>query len=136
MKEEPPEPPYTLMPELDQHYTREEIAAEHGGSIVEYLPRVGGRVVCACLRTDPDYNPEAPRVILPGRGRDIENSAAALIEQRGPIPVYIKRAPSDWQYVGDYEVESYTRLPTDIARYGEMTGRAVTSAIIMRKVRP
>ena len=115
--------------------TREEIAREHGGSIIEFLPRVAGRVVCACLRTDPDYNPEAPRVILPGRGRDIEDSAAALIGQCGPIPVYLKRAPNDWEYVVDYEVESSTRLPVDIARYEQMTGRAVTSAIFMREVR-
>lgn len=130
-----PVPHHPLMPELGQHSTREEIAAEHGGSIIEYLPRVGGRVVCACLRTDPDYNPEAPRVILPGRGRDIEDSAAALVEQRGPIPVYLKRATNDWQYVGDYDVERSSRLPADIARSERMTGRAVTSVIFMREVR-
>ena len=123
------------MPTRGQHYTREEIAAAHGGSIIEYLPRAGGRVVCACLRTDPDFNPEAPRVILPGRGRDIEDSAADLVEQRGPIPVYLKRATNVWEYVGDYEVESYSRLPTDIARYEAQTGRAVTSAIFMREAR-
>lgn len=123
------------MPELGQTYTREEIAAEHGGGIREYLPNVAGRVVCACLRTDPDYNPEAPRVVLPGRGRDIEESAAILIEQRGPVPVYLKRATNAWEYVGDYQVESFTRSAADIARYEQMTGREVTSAIFMREVR-
>src|SRR5438034_11838776 len=121
------------MPIRGNQYTREEIAAAHGGSAVEYLPRVGGRVVCSCLRTDPDYNPEAPRVILPGRGPVIEESAAALIEQRGPIPVYLKRSLGDWEFVGDYEVESSSRLPGDIARYEAQTGRAVTSAIFMRE---
>ena len=121
------------MPTRGQHYTREEIAAAHGGSAVEYLPRVGGRVVCACLRTDPDYNPEAPRVILPGRGPVIEESAAALIEQRGPIPVYLRRAASAWEYVGDYDVGSSSRLPADIARYEAHTGREVTCAIFMRE---
>jgi hypothetical protein len=81
----------------------------------------------------PDYNPEAPRVILPGRGPIIEESAAALVDQRGPVPVYLKRAAGDWEYVGDYEVESSSRLPADIARYEAQTGRAVTSAIFMRE---
>lgn len=121
------------MPTRGQDYTREQIAAAHGGSAVEYLPRVGGRVVCACLRTEPDYNPEAPRVILPGRGPVIEESAAALIEQRGPIPVYIRRESSTWEYVGDYEVEGSSRLPAVIARYEEQTGRNVTCAIFMRE---
>jgi len=121
------------MPIRGQQYTREEIAAAHGGSIIEYLPRAGGRVVCACLRSDPDYNPEAPRVILPGRGRDIEESAAMLVDQHGPIPVYLKRATNAWEYVGDYEVESSSRLPADIKRYEEQTGRAVTRAIFMRE---
>ena len=114
--------------------TREDIAKKHGGSAIEYLPRVAGRVVCAFLRTDPDYNPEAPRVILAGRGPDIEASAQALIEQRGPIPVYLKRATNDWEYVGDYQVENYTRKPADIRHYELTTGRRVTSAIFMRKV--
>jgi hypothetical protein len=123
------------MPTRGQHYTREEIAAAHGGSIIEFLPRAGGRVVCACLRTDPDYNPEAPQVVLPGRGRDIEDSAATLVRQGGQIPVYLKRATNAWEYIGDYEVESSSRLPADIARYEAQTGRAVTSAIFMREPR-
>jgi hypothetical protein len=120
------------MPTLGQTYTREQIAAEHGGGIIEYLPRIGGQVVCACLRTDPEYNPEAPRVILPGRGRDIEESAATLVEQEGPIPVYLKRATNAWEFVGNFEVESSSQLPADLATYEAMTGRAVTRVIFMR----
>lgn len=124
-----------LMPTQGQPYTREEIAKAHGGSAIEYLPRVGGRVVCACLRTEPEYNPEAPEVILPGRGPVIEESAAALIEQRGPIPVYLKRGSNSWEFVGYYEVERSSRLPADITPYEIQTGRKVTCAIFMREVK-
>ena len=89
--------------------------------------------MCACLRTEPDYNPEAPRVILAGRGPIIEESAAALIGQQGPIPVYLKRGSNAWEYVGDYEVEHSSRLPADIAHYEAQTGRDVTCAIFMRE---
>ena len=85
-------------------------------------------------RTDPDYNPEAPRVILPGRGRDIEKWADVLCKQGGPVPVYLKRAPNEWEFVGDYEVESFSQLSKDIACYEIQTGRAVTRVIYMKEV--
>jgi hypothetical protein len=123
------------MPTLGQSYTRNEIAAMHGGGTMEYLPNVSGRIVCACLRTDPAFNPEAPNVILPGRGRDIEHWAEVLCGQEGPIPVYLKRAPSRWEYVGDYEVERSSRSPEEIGRREAQTGRPVTSVIFMRPVK-
>src|SRR5215467_3891771 len=76
----------------------------------------------------------SPRVILPGRGRDIEDSAATLVQQGGPIPVYLKRAPNAWEFVGNFEVESSSQSPADIARYEAITGRAVTRAIFLRAV--
>jgi hypothetical protein len=120
------------MPTKGQYYTREEIAAKHGGSSIEYLPSVGRRIVCACLRTDPDYNPEAPRVILPGKGPVIQDSAAILTNQTGPIPVYLKRDPNAWEFVGNYEVESCSQSPSDIAKYEAQTGRPVTMVIFMK----
>jgi hypothetical protein len=122
------------MPTLGQHYTREEIAAEHGGGTMEFLPVLAGKVVCACLRTDTEYNPEAPNVILPGRGREIEYSAKLLIQQGGPIPVYLMRAPDAWEFVGFYEVENSTHFKADLTQYEMQTGRLVTSAIFMREV--
>jgi len=82
---------------LGNQYTREEIASELGGSAVEYLPRVNGKVVCACLRLD--YNPDAPKIILAGFGPQIEESAEMLCKQRGIIPVFIKQHTNAWEYV-------------------------------------
>jgi hypothetical protein len=122
-------------PILGQCYTRNEIADTHGGGRIEYLPNVAGRIVCACLRTDPAFNPEAPHVILPGRGPKREHWAEVLGEQEGPIPVYLKRAPSRWEYVGDYEVERWSRSPEEIEEREAQTGRPVTSVIYMRPAR-
>jgi hypothetical protein len=123
------------MPIEGQRYTREQIAAAHGGSPIEFLPSVSGRVVCACLRTDPAYNPEAPRVILPGRGRRREQAAAVLRRQRDAIPIHIKQVPNAWKFVGFYEVENSTQARAEIDRYEKQTRRGVTSVIYMRKVR-
>ena len=60
-------------------------------------------------------------MILPGRGPEIERWADALCEQRGPIPVYLRRATHQWEYAGDYEVEACSTSTADIARYEEQT---------------
>ena len=124
-----------MPPIRGHHYTRKQIAAMHGGGTVEYLPNVDGLVVCACLRTDPDYDPEAPRIILPGRGPEREHWAAALCNQGGAIPVYLKRAVNNWQYVGNYEVERWSDSPDKITHYEAQTGRPVTRVIWMREVK-
>jgi hypothetical protein len=115
-------------------YSRDQIAAEHGGGTIEYLPNVEGRIVCACLRTERKFNPEAPRVILPGRGLKRERWANVLCKQRGSIPVYLRRAAHEWKFIGDYEVEDCSTSTANIARYEEQTGRPVTKVILMRKV--
>src|SRR5271165_4267462 len=107
--------PLSIMPIRGQSYTREEIAAEFGGGVIEYLPIAGGKIAAACLRLD--YNPEAPNVILAGQGEQVQQAAQALCEQGGPIPVFIKREARAWEYVGDYEVEDSSTDPSVIAQH-------------------
>ena len=84
---------------IGHHYTRNQISDELGGSAQYYLPMVDGQVVAACLK--PELNPDAPRVVLPGRGGIIESSAeqfAAQSRSRGtavlPAEVFVVgRAP-------------------------------------------
>ena len=53
-----------------QTYTRGEIRQALGGDLSSSLPHRDGRVVWGCFR--PDLNPDAPDVILSGRGPGIE----------------------------------------------------------------
>lgn len=106
---------------VGHNYTREEIAQELGGSAIEFLPNVNGRVVCACLRTD--LNPDAPQIILPGFGKQIQASAEALCKQHDPIPVFIKRRVNEWEYVGDFAVERYSQDAGEIANNETRAGR-------------
>lgn len=78
-------------------------------------------MVCACVRTDS--NPEAPRVILPGIGPEIERWAELFAQQGEPVPVFLKRAVNAWEYVGDYRVRSVERSPAAIAPYRERVAR-------------
>jgi|ERR1051325_496900 hypothetical protein len=109
--------------EVGNNYTREEIAAELGGSAIEYLPRVGGKVVCACLR--PDLNPDAPQIILAGFGLQIEESAKALCEQPSKaMPVFVKQHTNAWKHVGDFTVERFSIEPVEIRKQEARSGRS------------
>jgi hypothetical protein len=116
-------------------YTRREIHAELGGSIQSYLPHREGRVVAACLRLDT--NPDAPNVILPGRGEGIEHAADMLTNQDSPVPTFLKRSGGAWEYVGDYAVSSSSSDPAEIERHAGRSGRVdITRVIQMVKVVP
>ena len=122
--------------ELGNNYTRKEIAAKLGGSPIEYLPRAGGKVVCACLQAE--LNPDAPKIILPGFGPQIEASAEALCEQpRDPIPVFIKQHVNAWKHVGDFVVERFSTHPKEIkeqeARSGRTGDKGISRVIYLKE---
>lgn len=117
-----------------QTLTRAQIAEKHGGGTKEYLPNENGRVVCACLGRD--FDPGAPEVILPGDYDYVRHWASVLCKQGGSIPIYIWQAPDVWKHVGEYEVESFSQLPADIAQHTRSERFAhipITSVIKMRQ---
>jgi hypothetical protein len=88
-----------------------------------YLPTVDGRVVCASLI--PKYNPDAPGIITPGFGPQVQKLAEMLCNQGGPIPVFLKRRVNEWEYCGEYEVNDFT---TDSKKRAEYEARAGSTA--------
>ena len=104
-----------------KQYSREEIHEALGGSVEEYLPTCGGKVVCGAFRRDG--NPEAPMVILPGFGPKIERSAELFARQGTAVPVFLKDAPNQWVYVGDFRVKRLSRESAEIAKHGTRANR-------------
>ena len=87
---------------IGREYTRSEIHAEIGGSKVSCLPTRSGKIVAACL--SQSFSPAAPRVVLCGQGPRTGPTSELLTLQRGPIPVFIKRAASRWEFRGAFKV--------------------------------
>lgn len=83
-------------------YTRGEIHAYLGGSTVSCLPTSNGVIVAACL--SKKFSPQAPEVVLCGRGARTGPVSALFSRQRSAIPVFIKNASSCWQYRGQFLV--------------------------------
>jgi len=102
-------------------YTRREISDALGGGIQDYLPHADGRVVCACLSRE--YNPDAPYVVLPGKGQDIVRWGDVFAQQREFVPVFLKRATNAWQYVGRFRVQERSVDDEQIERWGVVSGR-------------
>jgi 5-methylcytosine-specific restriction protein A len=90
-----------------ESYTRAHIHEVLGGEKVSYLPQKDGKIVCGCFSSDA--NPEAPYTILVGGAEDgqessVEKKAMILEAQDEAIPVFLKRASSDWVFEGYFKV--------------------------------
>lgn len=93
---------------LREMYSRKEIYKKIGGSMVTYLPNKDGLVLCGCFC--PKSNPKAPAEILcvKGEGDDVALFAEMVWKQKIPIPVFLRRAPGKWEYVGRYLCTNYS----------------------------
>jgi len=118
---------------VGSEYSRDDIHAQLGGSKQAYLPTQRGRVVAACLTRE--LNPQAPRVIICGRGPRIEYSGAVLSEQTTPIPVFLKKSPGHWVYQGNFRAVATFTAGSEFERHIVDSGRAagdVTRVILLR----
>jgi hypothetical protein len=128
---------------VGERYARSEVHDEvGGGSHLAYLLTQGKRVLAACL--DPKKNPEAPRVILVGRGPNVAASGELLATQQEPIDVFLKDPrgsrseggePLNWVYWGRFTAESSSTSKTDISRY-DTGGRQIIRVIVLKPASP
>lgn len=112
----------------NQSYSRAEIHEMVGGSVVDYLPTVNGRVVAGCFRRDT--NPNAPAIVLPGNGPRIMKTADLFASSRTTVPVFIKQQVGRWQYVGDYRVARKSSDPAEIRLHAKAAGRTDVSCVL------
>ena len=112
-----------------QVLSRRDIAVLFGGNTRAFLPRVsGGDIVAGCF--DPDMNPRVPYEILVHNAPNAILNAQRFLEQsrvrrRDPksqipisklgIPVFLRRAPNLWEYVGRYRAVRYTEDPDQVS---------------------
>ena len=110
---------------LGCEYTRGEIHAQLGGSVVSCLPTRNGAVVAACL--SKAFSPRAPEVVLCGRGARTSPVSAQFAHQQVAIPVFLKSASSRWQYQGQFAVAQSFSSGPQFESYIVGSGRSVAS---------
>jgi len=117
-------------------YTRVDIHAHLGGSTVSCLPTSNGIVVAACLSRK--FSPQAPEVVLCGRGVRTGPVSALFASQRSAIPVFIKHASNRWQYQGQFMVvgsfNSGARFKGFIVGSGRSSA-SVSLVVILKQVK-
>ena len=103
-----------------QALTRRDIATLFGGNARAFLPRVStGEIVAGCF--DPEMNPRAPYEALVHNAPNAILAAKRLLEQcasaKTPhlIPVFLRRAPNVWEFVGRHRAVRYTEDPHEVA---------------------
>lgn len=104
-----------------EYYTRKDIHASIGGGVQDFLPHKDGIIVCACVT--PEMNPHLPEVILVGEGVQVPRWAKVFAEQKEYIPLFVKRSPSKWEYLGNFRVKSISDDAKEIARHKTYSGR-------------
>ena len=110
---------------LGCEYTRGEIHALLGGSVVSCLPTRNGAIVAACL--SKTFSPRAPEVVLCGQGARTGPVSAQFASRQVAIPVFLKSASSRWQYRGQFSVaQSFSSGPR-FESYIVGSGRSVAS---------
>ena len=117
-----------MMFERQKVYKREFISAQLGGGVQDYLPHVDGRITyCAFSR---ELNPQAPSVVLPGSGPEIEKWARVFAEQDEAVPAFVKQRSNDWAYMGMYRCIDLSEDPDLIAEHERKTGRTDISMVL------
>lgn len=62
-------------------------------------------------------NPQAPEVIVVGKGVRIIANARLFLEQQQYVPVYVKQNVNSWRYLGHYKADSYSQEQSIIEKY-------------------
>jgi len=110
---------------LGFEYTRNEIHAQLGGSIVSCLPTRHGAIVAACL--SKTFSPQAPEVVLCGRGARTSLVSAQFARLEIAIPVFLKSASSRWQYRGQFSVAQSFGSGPQFESYIVGSGRSIAN---------
>lgn len=79
--------------------------------------------VVVAIAMDPDKNPDAPNILLVGKGPHKERYATALLESAAYVPAFVKKSPDQWQYMGKVRGKGLDHSPASIAAHAAKSGR-------------
>lgn len=120
-----------MKPVPGQRYSWQDVEAKWHGEQT-FLAKRDGRIVCATLVKDS--NPEAPEVMVVGNKPRNMRRAEEYCEQGGVLPVFIKHAVNQWEFVGHFEFVSFATDRETLRRHERFSGDALTRVIYLRRV--
>ena len=121
--------------EIGKIYTHDYLCEIIGGDIKggSYLPQSKQKILCGCFTQL--MNPDAPNCVLVGNKPRVIAKAELMARQGGIIPVFIKRAISQWEYRGCYKFITYSKDSKDFEEKAVLADRNdVVGALFFKKV--
>jgi len=80
------------------------------------------RMVVA-IAMDPNKNPDAPNILLIGKGPQKERYAKLFIESGVFVPTFVKETVDQWKYVGRYRALTIENTLIVIKAHSQKTNR-------------
>ncbi len=80
-----------------------------------YIRTKNGEVKGLAVTTDK--NPEAPDIIIVGKGPRKISNARLFLETGLFVPVYVKQSVNSWKYLGNYKADRYLQDINTIEKY-------------------
>ena len=114
--------------ERGKKYSRADIQRGLGGGVQDYLPHTDGVVVAGCF--DKVLNPQAPNVILPGTGPEIERWGRVFATQAEPVPVFIKERSNVWHCMGDFRCVRFADDELTVADHAARARRTDVTMVL------
>ena len=101
--------------------TRDEVAQEVGaGGDSCFLHRSN---IVVAIAMNPAKNPDAPGILLVGKGPRKERYAEVFLNAGNYVPTFIKRAVNQWEYMGDFKAVKIENDEKLIAEHASLSGR-------------
>lgn len=75
------------------------------------------------IAMDPEKNPEAPAILLVGKGPRKEKYAQVLLDSSTSVPTFVKKAVNQWEYFGNFKAEKLSHDKELIRTHSSRSGR-------------
>ena len=79
--------------------------------------------IVVAIAMNPELNPDAPEILLVGKGPMKEKYAATLLTSEAYVPTFIKRASHQWEYMGVFKAAKIEHNREVIAEHSRRSGR-------------
>ncbi len=75
------------------------------------------------IAMNPRLNPDAPGILLVGKGPRREIYAVNFLEDGDYVPTFVKQGTDQWKYMGDFRAVRIDRSEATIAEQSQRSGR-------------
>jgi len=118
-------------PVIGKLYDMEQQNKMHGGPRQQCAPTKDGDVTL--LRLTPEHDPDAPYIVDWGASNDPKVRQIQEQTQQKPLPVYVRRHPNEWEYMGSFRVTHVATEGPTLEERAARAGHIVSYAIHLER---